>query len=581
MQTVAQHWRVAPAASPSFFADLRDMSPAVAQTLYNRGFADARKAHTFLHASDPADGQMLRFKTSGERKSKPIHTAIARINRAIAKGELIVVYGDFDADGVTSTVLLVQVLRALGAQVKPYIPHRVDEGYGLNSEALLKLKKAGASLVITVDCGIRSVEEVEAGNTYGLDLIITDHHSLGDTLPRALSVINPKCDDCHYTEPMLAGVGVAYRLAEALLTVAGNRRQNGTPLPTPNDLLDLVAIGTIADLAPLDKTENRALVRRGLQVLNEAKRPGVRALLDLASVRLGSIDAQTVGYIIGPRINAAGRLESAMLAYELLSADDATLAKDRAEKLQALNTERQALTRAAQDAIRQQLEVDDALDAPLIFAGGDFREGIVGLVAGRLTEEFYRPTIVMHHGREESRASCRSIPEFDITHALDQCADLLVRHGGHAQAAGFTVRNENLKALKQRLLGLASEALGTSPPERTLHLDAEVELTQVDVETAESLRLLEPCGQANNAPTFASFNTHIVDRRLVGRENQHLKLWLKRPNMPPVEAIGFNMADHFPHGCDHVDVAYALETHEYKDVRSVQLRLEAIRPASR
>src|SRR5690606_39061877 len=263
-----------------------------------------------------------------------------------------------------------------------------------------------------------------------------------------------------YTEDMLAGVGVAYRLAEALLTIEGNSGRNGRKLPDPDELLDLVAIGTVADLAPLDRPENRALVRRGLEVLNNTNRPGIRALMEVAGLRSGSILAMHIGFALGPRINAAGRLDSADTALQLLLTDDESEAIGLAQKLQALNTQRQELTRAAQEIIRQQLESEGLLDAPLIFAGdSDFKPGIVGLVAGRLTEEFYRPAVVMEYGEEESRASCRSIPEFDITSALDKCAGLLVRHGGHAQAAGFTVKNENIPALREQLMELAHNAL--------------------------------------------------------------------------------------------------------------------------
>jgi single-stranded-DNA-specific exonuclease len=568
-------WDIAPRARGEHLRRYKGMSPLLAQVLYNRGFTTPEEATRFLHADDPANGQMLGFKG----KKLAIDQALARIRRAIKSGERIVIYGDFDADGVTSTALLVQVLKALGANVAPYIPHRVDEGYGLNAEALLKLARTGAKLVITVDCGIRSVEEVEDGKACGLDIIVTDHHSLGPDLPKAFSVINPKCDDCEYTEDMLAGVGVAYRLAEALLTIEGNARRN-KPLPTSDDLLDLVAIGTVADLAPLDRPENRALVRRGLDILNNTKRPGIRALMEVAGLRSGTILAMHIGFALGPRINAAGRLDSADTALDLLLTEDESEAIGLAQKLQSLNAQRQELTRNAQEVIRQQLESDGLLDAPLIFAGdSDFKPGIVGLVAGRLTEEFYRPTVVMEYGEEESRASCRSIPEFDITSALDKCAGLLVRHGGHAQAAGFTVKNENIPALKAQLMDLAHGALHGQELKPRLEIDAVVSAESLSIELAEELKALEPTGHHNATPILVSRGLRVSEMRTVGKESNHLKLKFARIGQQPLDAIGFNLADYQPKPDDCVDVVYELEINEWNGKRGVQLRMEDIRPA--
>lgn len=571
-----KYWDVAPRARQEHLRRYRDMSPLMAQILYNRGFTDPDDAHRFLYSTDHSGGQLLGLK--GRKTS--IDNALSRIRRAIRANERIIVYGDFDADGVTSTALLVQVLTALGAKVAPYIPHRVDEGYGLNSEALLKIARAGVKLVITVDCGIRSVAEVEDGKACGLDIIVTDHHSLGPDLPKAFSVINPKCDDCAYTEDMLAGVGVAYRLAEALLTIEGKARRNGAPLPSPDDLLDLVAIGTVADLAPLDRPENRALVRRGLEILNEARRPGIRALMEVSRLRSGAVTAMQIGFALGPRINAAGRLESAMTAYNLLVTQDERQAIEYANKLQTLNTQRQELTRAAQDLIRNRLETDGGTDQPLIFAGDkNFQPGIVGLVAGRLTEEFYRPAVVMEEGEGESRASCRSIPEFDITSALDKCAELLVRHGGHAQAAGFTVINDNIPELKARLMEMAHEALHGQDLKPRLEIDAVVSPESISIELADELKVLEPTGHHNSLPVFVTRGVRVAETRTVGRDNTHLKLRLARIGQPPLDAIGFHMADYLPKEGDCVDVAYQLDINEWNGSRTVQLRLEDIRPA--
>ncbi len=576
----SKRWVVASQAPTDLLNQYEGMLPLLAQVLYSRGFKTPAAARDFLRSNDHSAGQFLSIK--GKRQS--IDNAISRIRNAIKTKEQIIVYGDFDADGVTSTALMVQTLKALGANVEPYIPHRVDEGYGLNSAALADLRKQGVKLVITVDCGIRSMAEVDDGRAYGLDMIITDHHSIGSQIPSAYAVVNPKLTDCAYSEAMLAGVGVAYRLAEALLTISAN----GKVKPTLNldDLLELVAIGTIADLAPMDRAENRSLVQQGLHALNRTKRPGLKALIETARLKHGDISARDVGFMIGPRINAAGRLDSAMIAYNLLMTGDEGEARLLASRLEALNVERQRMTADAQNAIRQQLEADGGLESALIFAGSDtFSPGIVGLVAGRLTEEFYRPAVIMEYGETESRASCRSIPEFDITAALDECAELLVRHGGHAQAAGFTVVNENLPILQERLQSLAASALDGQSLMPTLKVDAELMLNQIDLITAADLNQLEPTGHANAAPIFVSFQAQVKEAKAFGKENAHLRLMLFRDGMAPVEAVMWRAGHLAPKIENMIDIAYTLEVNEWNDrynggaVRTPRLNVQDFSPA--
>ncbi len=550
---------------------MRGFHPVMAQVLYNRGYTDPVAARRFLDAEMP---DVNPFKMAG------MSQAVARIRRAIRQQEPIAVFGDFDTDGVTSTALLVQVLKALGAMAEPYIPHRVDEGYGLNSAALWQLARDGFRVVITVDCGIRAVQEIRDGAAVGLDIIVTDHHSVGDELPPAYAVVNPKREDCAYGEDMLAGVGVAYRLAEALLRAAEAARE-----PDPGikleDLLDLVAIGTVADLAPLDRLENRVLVARGLEVLNAARRPGLYALMDVAGLRPGQIRAIHIGYVLGPRLNAAGRLESGIAAYELLMATDYKQAMTLAHELHELNVRRQAETRAAEDLARQ-LALGDmsAGDLPLLFAAdASFLPGIVGLVAGRLAEEFYRPAVVIEQGSNgESHGSCRSIPEFNIIHALDQCADLLMRHGGHAQAAGFTIRNENLPALHERLLAFAGEALRGEALRPSLHVDAEVPLELLTFELATELARLEPTGHHNPPALLMTRGVPVASCRPVGREGAHLKLTLGEGGMR-LDAIAFGFGAWAFDLPRRVDVVYYLEVNEWNGRQRVQLNIQDMRPA--
>lgn len=574
----AKRWNIAPKIPSAILTRLSSYHPVIAQVLYNRGQDTPDKARAFLDGSgllhDP-------FTMAGMAQ------AVGRIRQAIKSGEPIVVYGDFDADGVTSTALLVQVLEALGARVNAYIPHRIDEGYGLNVEALHALHQRGAGLVITVDCGIRSVQEVRYARSIGLDLIVTDHHSVGDERPDdAVALINPKLDarlyleegrQNGYPEDMLAGVGVAYKLAQALFKVAeaNDRRPPSLRL---EDLLDLVALGTVADLAPLDRLENRELVRRGLRVLNGAKRPGVYELMEVAGVKPETVSAMSIGFMLGPRINAAGRLGSAMIAYELLTTRDITRAGALARELQTLNEQRQEFTAETVEIAREQA-VAVAEDVPLVFAASpDFRPGIVGLVAGRLCEEFYRPAIVVQQGEIESRGSCRSIGEFDITAALDECADLLVRHGGHAQAAGFTVLNENLPILRERLLAIAADKLGGRDLRPTLAIDAEVQPEHLTDGLATELRRLEPTGAGNDAPLFAVRRLRVVEARRVGQDGKHLRLRFAN-GIYTIDAIAFRLGDWADRLEREMDVAFHLELNEWNGRVKPQLNVQDLRPA--
>ncbi|MBN1200266.1 MAG: single-stranded-DNA-specific exonuclease RecJ [Anaerolineae bacterium] len=576
---VARRWRMMPPIPPDVLSSLSVYHPVMAQVLYNRGQDSPEKVRVFLQGGDGALHNPFLMMGMSD--------AVSRIRRAIKHGELIAVYGDFDADGVTSTALLTQALRALGARVRPYIPSRVDEGYGVNDDALDALAREGVKLMITVDCGIRAVDEIEYGKSLGLDIIVTDHHSVGEQLPGALAVLNPKVDAKRrrdegrtdgYPEDMLAGVGVAYKLADALFRAARQqtrRNQDGLRL---EDLLDLVAVGTVADLAPMDRLENRELVRRGLEVLNLAKRPGIYELLQVAGVEPGKIDTTTIGFVLGPRINAAGRLDNAMVAYQLLT-EEITRAGELAQQLQELNTQRQVLTMEAVEIARDIALSEASEDLPLLFASdARFVPGIVGLVAGRLCEEFYRPAVVIERGEDESRGSCRSIPEFDITHALDQCADLLVRHGGHAQAAGFTICNENLPALRERLTALVAEGLADQELRPVLDIDAEVPFDYLTMALAETLRELEPTGANNDPPLLATRRLNVLEYKRVGKDGKHLRLRLS-DGFGQIGGIAFRQGDWTDHMPSCVDVVHHLEINEWNGQVRLQLNVQDLRPA--
>jgi single-stranded-DNA-specific exonuclease len=555
-------WLVSPALTSQADRALSEFPPLLRQVLFNRGYATPVEARAYLQAETVFDTSPFQLKDM-ERVAK-------RLQRALAAAEPIAIYGDYDVDGVTATALLVQVLRALGANVRAYIPNRFDEGYGLNVEALETLAAEGVKLVVSVDCGIRSLDEAVRARALGLDLIITDHHHPAEDLPPAYAIINPKQPGDVYPDKDLAGVGVAYKIAQVLL-------EGGPAADLLAASLDLVALGTVADLAPLTG-ENRALVRRGLNQMRSTRRQGLFSLANVAGVSLASVNATHIGFMLGPRLNAAGRLESALAAYELLTTDQVTLAGDLAVKLDLQNRERQALTRRIQ-AEAEALALAEDPEALLLFAvHPDFNPGVVGLAAARLVEAYYRPAVVGQRGEEFTRCSCRSIPEFHITDALDRCRDLLVRHGGHAAAAGFTVRNENLEELKSRLKAIAAERLGSLDLRPTLTADAEVTLADLRPELLKHLDLIQPTGYGNPEAVFVSRGVQVKSSRAVGSDGQHLKLTVSDGRLT-FDAIGFRLGHLQANLPPRLDLMYTFETNVYNGRTSLQLNLRDIKPA--
>lgn len=561
-------WQVAPKVPAHVQEKFGHIHPVMLQVLYNRGIIEPAAVQAFLEG---------RYLESTDPFLLPdMDKAVARIEQAIDNEETIIVYGDFDADGVTSTVLLTEALRGLGVDrnlVRPYIPDRVDEGYGLNVDALTDLKTKGADLVITVDCGIRSVFEVEHANQIGLEMIITDHHSLGPKMPPATAVINPKRPESTYPDDMLAGVGIAFKLAQALKQ---SRPDRATYQDT--DLLDLVAIGTVADLAPLLK-ENRKLVIDGLQALNNSKRAGITAIARAARLTPGNLTAESIAFGIGPRINAAGRLAHAYSAARLLAANNSQDANRYADELDKLNRKRQQLTAELSSKAESMVEPDAPI---LIVADTEFVSGVVGLVASRLAEKHYRPAIVMEQGEEESRGSCRSIDKFHITDALDEVADLLVRHGGHAQAAGFTVRNDNLPDFLSRITKIAERRLSEVELLPTLTIDAEIELDDVDWALYEHLRQLEPTGAANPQPVFLSRDVEVIHHRVVGQDGAHLQLTLAAGGVTGYREIGsiaFRQGEWASHLPQIIDLVYSISVNEWRGNKNLQLMVQDIRPS--
>jgi single-stranded-DNA-specific exonuclease len=569
-------WKIYPAAPQDFFRDVPE-HPLLLQVLYNRGIRTVEDVHEFLVGEDAVIENPY-----GLCDMQP---AVQRILEAIAQDETICVYGDFDADGVCATALLTSALQAAGGRVGPYIPDRVDEGYGLNMEALAAIAEK-AQLLITVDCGIRSVAEIRFAQTLGMDTIVTDHHSIGPELPPASAVINPQRRDCPNSTARLAGVGVAYRLAQAVLRAAAQLPEARLDPERVGDLeqglLDLVALGTVADMMPL-LGQNRSLVRRGLAQLNLAQRPGLAALLLVSDLRPGSVDAAAISFRLAPRINAAGRLAHARVAYRLLRTLDATEAYSLAAELEAINGERRTLTEQAQAAAEAQLQQAMATDAPMLFVHSpDIPSGIVGLVAGKLTDRFYRPAVVVEEGPEESRGSARSIAEFDVTRALDAVSGYLVRYGGHSRAAGFTVKTPDLAALQAALTELADAALGEREGLRpTLWIDAEVILDELNWAAREQLARLEPTGYQNPTPRLLARNVRVRDVRTVGG-GKHLRLVLDRdPHSPVIDGVAFSQGEWAQRlqVDDRIDIVFQLEVNEWQGRQSLQLNIQDLRLA--
>lgn len=562
-----KRWQIAPPAPANFFTQLPAVHPLVAQILYNRGVVQIDAVGTFLNNTLTDDTP---FAMQG------MEQAVALIRQTITQGGPLVVYGDYDVDGVTASAVLVQTLHSLGGIAKAYIPNREDEGYGLNRDAIRALAAEGIRMMITVDCGIRSLEEVALARQVGMKVIITDHHHLAEAVPPAEAILNPKRPDCQYPFKDLAGVGVAYKLAQALL-----RTNQRAPLAKTREvleeasLLDLVALGTVADMVPL-LGENHVLVAKGLEVMNSTCRPGLHALLNVVNVSLGKVTTSTIGFSLAPRLNAAGRISEAMTALNLLLAPDLETALPLARELDVLNQERRVLTTEVQERSRAALGQTEVVPALLFAAAKDFPHGVVGLAASRLLDEFYRPAVVVSIEGELSKGSARSIPEFHITQALDALADLLVRHGGHAAAAGFTVRTELLPELQSRLLAMAQEQLAGLTLVTTFPVDVEIPLDMLSWELHRELDTMQPFGYGNAAPIFVSRRVRIRNARAVGVDGRHLKMFLSDKQGRTWDAIAFRQGAWIERLPKSIDLAYVLELNEWNGRVNLQLNVKDI-----
>jgi single-stranded-DNA-specific exonuclease len=496
--------------------------------------------------------------------------AVLRTHRALLSGEKIAVYGDFDADGITSTAVLVQALRKLGANVIPYIPNRATEGYGMSTAALERLREQDVDLIITCDTGVTAAREVESASSMGMEVIITDHHVPVGSLPRACAVVNPKRADSQYPLKDLAGVGVAYKFLQALLQ---DRKRDDIL----KNSLDLVAIGSITDMVSL-VGENRWWVKQGLTLINNTPRLGLQELLRVSNLQPGNLSEGNISWMIGPRINAAGRVDNANTSYQLLITDDAEEAAFLAAELDRKNAERVQQTQSLLAKAEEKI-ISAGCERPILFAcGEDFHSGVMGLVAGRLSERFCRPVILVKIGKETCRGSGRSIREFDIINALSQCQDLLTRFGGHTRAAGLNLDIKDLPEFQERMLALAGQGLEGLDLKPHIDIDAEIQLGSIQRRLYDNIIRLAPFGMGNPEPVFLTRMAEVVDARQMGSKGEHLRLKLKQRS-GTWDAVGWNMGNCYSDVEQYMDVVFTLELNRWNGDEYLRLNLVDLSPA--
>ena len=539
-----------------------NVPPLVAQCLINRGFSDPEITSNFLQPKlkNLADPFLL----------PDMNVAVERLIQARQAKEPVVIFGDYDVDGVTSTTLLLHVFKSLGLCVNAYLPHRMDEGYGLTLEAVDNcLRKFPVRLLVAVDCGSTSVEPIEVLRQRGIDVIVLDHHQVSTPAPKAVALVNPQRGD-KFRE--LCSAGLAFKLAHALIK---RLRDQGDATALGFDvrpLLDLVALGTIADIVPLIG-ENRVFATRGLDVLSSSQRPGIRALKAVAQT--GDVTgAHEVGFQLAPRLNAAGRLETAEQALQLLLAQDIAEAEPLATSLDACNRERQRIEKNISEEVIAAVRARFNAETDYVIVEGQtpWHIGVVGIVASRVVQEFYRPTFIVGGEGEHWRGSGRSIEGFDLAAALRECTELLVRHGGHAMAAGVTVHPDNLPAFRTRLNDLARRLIKSEDLKPRLRLDAEVTLADLSLEMVEALEMLKPAGPSNpSVQVVVRGVSHQRPPQRMGKDNQHVKFRVT-DGVRIVDAVWWNCGD-APLPKVMFDLACAPQINEYNGRRSVQLKV--------
>lgn len=566
MTVAVSRWEVAPpppAAAIRRLADALSVPPTLARLLVQRGYDSVEGARTFLRPaldtlSDPMD-------------LPDMAPAVATVTQAVRGGWPILVHGDYDVDGQCGTALLTRALREAGATVVPFIPNRMRDGYDLGPAGLAAARTAGAGLIVTCDCGTTAREAVADARAAGIRVVITDHHLPGE-LPAADAVVNPRRGDREAPSAGLCGAGVAFKLVQALVPALG------LPAHLPMHLLDLVAVATVADVVPLTG-ENRVLARFGLRKLQDTRWPGLRALIEVAGLQGRQIRAGHVGFVLGPRLNAAGRIGEAMDGLALLLSDDPADALARARRLETQNAQRQELDQRilqeAVDVVERDVRLDD--DFGLVLASDTWHPGVIGIVASRVVERYARPAILVALEGDTGKGSGRSIPGFDLHAAISACAPHLLRFGGHPMAAGVTVARGALDGFRAAFNAVARARLGPDDLVPRRRIDAVVQLSELSMDLERLLRHLEPCGAGNPTPVFGVTGARVRDARPVG--TNHLRLLLQ-DDAGRIPAIGFDWADRVDPDWWRapVDVAFQLQQNEWRGDVSLQARIVEVRP---
>ena len=535
------------------------LPPLMRLLLARRGVTTTEAARRFLGSPRDLTDPLL---------MPNLEVAVERLGRACRAGETVAVYGDYDVDGVTATAVLTEGLLALGATPMPYLPDRFTEGYGPNVRAIRRLADQGATLLVTADTGTSAVDEVAEANGLGMDVVVIDHHTIPERLPEALAIVNPKLNGNAYgSEP--AAVGVAYKVIHDLHDRLGQSYD-----PAPHRAL--VALGTVCDLAPL-LGECRDLLRIGLDALRTTKRPGLLALCEVAGIEPRLVDADSIGWVIGPRLNAAGRMAHARIALDLLLAPTIEEARTIAAEIERLNDDRRTATTHAVELARAL--AGDTPPPLIVVDSSEMSSGIIGLVAARLAEEFHRPAIAIGIEGGEGRGSCRSIPEFDVTALLQRNADLFLRYGGHRAAAGFSVAPERIPEMRARLVEDTARHLDPTALVAALKVDAELPLADVDRRMVQWLGLLGPFGNGNPAPVFLARRVRVTDSRTVGADGAHLQMSLRAGNVT-WRAIAFRQAASAVATGEAADVVYTFRSDQFGGEARLQIEVLDLRPAS-
>ncbi len=562
-------WRIAPPPPDDDVARLAaelGVAPALAALLVQRSLRAGDEARTFLKAdlSGLSDPYLLAGMTA----------AVATVTKAVRQGIPILVHGDYDVDGQCATALLTRALRAAGATVHPFVPHRVQDGYDFGPAGLAEAERVGAGLILTCDCGITAVDAVATAKARGLDVVVTDHHLPAEVLPPADAVVDPQRLDDTSGLAHLCGTGVAFKLVQALVEPLG------LPAHLPMHLLDYAAVATVADVVPL-VGENRILVKNGLRLLPQTRWPGLAALRDAVRLNERELRAGQVAFTLAPRLNAAGRMADARMAVDLLLTDDQAEADRLTGELQRLNQERQRVDQQLLDeALSQVIEryADPVAHPALVLNASDWHPGVIGIVASRIVERYGRPTFLIAVDGAIGKGSGRSIEGFDLHSALTRCGDLLVRYGGHRMAAGLTITADRIEAFRAAFTAVAAETLRPADLGPSVRIDLELPLAEVNDQLEQMVRHLEPCGMGNAAPIFGVRGVSLHAVRTVGEG--HVKATLLDPaRQHHLEGIAFGWADRLP-TTPRADVAFRLERNTWRGHTSLQARIIALSPAA-